>query len=221
MSGLKHNPGWLAWRSLQFVIRRDLASGLFFTLSTDVTETALAQNTVFARNHLVLAVSADIYTWNTCAVLLMDDTGLSALDSARYTGFHYVDWIFDGADILYAIRTGYRGSNSFHNANRMTVKRVTNYTQLAHRNGTCMDTWSVHYRKVGHGWCRPTEGFQIAGHGLSDSDCAQRCLQSPTCHAFANVFGPTPGGCVMYPLTANASSGLAGVDCYAKLVELS
>jgi hypothetical protein len=48
----------------------------------------------------------------------MDDTGLTAEDSARYTGLHYVDWVYDGNDILYAIRAGYRGSNSFHNANR-------------------------------------------------------------------------------------------------------
>ena len=207
-------------RVAQFVIRRDLASGLFFTLSPDVTETALAQNTVYARNHLVLAVSADIYNWNTCAVLLVDDTGLSTIDSARYTGFHYVDWVFDGPDILYAVRTGYRGANSFHNANRMTVKRVANYRTLAHPNGTCSDSWTSHYHFVGNGWCRPTEGFRVAGHGLSNSDCAQQCLESRRCHAFANVLGPKPGGCVMYPMPANKSSGLAGVDCYVKLAKL-
>lgn len=164
----------------------------------------------------MLAISADIYAWNTCAVLLMDDTGLSALDSARYTGFHYVDWVFDGPDILYAVRTGYRGSNSFHNANRMTVKRVVDYRQFAYHNGTCKDTWTAHYVFVGQGWCRPTNGFVVAGQGLSNSDCAQRCSQSQTCHAFANVLGPKPGGCVMYPMAANASSGVAGVDCYVQ-----
>jgi hypothetical protein len=203
--------------SSKFVIRRDPKSGLFFTLSTDVTSTAIAQNTVFARNHLVLAVSADIYKWETCTVVLMDDTGLSSVDSARYTGFHYVDWVFDGPDILYAIRTGYRGSNSYHNANRMTVKRVANYSALAHHNGTCTSSWNTLYRKVGCGWCRPTQGFQVGGHGLSDSDCAQRCSDSRMCHAFANVIGPKPGSCVMYPVPANTSSGLTGIDCYVKL----
>ena len=72
--------------SSKFTIRRDPSSGLFITLSTDVTASAVAQNTVFARNHLVLAVSANLYDWSTCSTLLMDDTGLTAVDSARYTG---------------------------------------------------------------------------------------------------------------------------------------
>ena len=49
-------------------------------------------------------------SWGRCLTLLVDDTGLTPADSARYTGFHYVDWVFDGADILYAVRTGYRGA---------------------------------------------------------------------------------------------------------------
>ena len=60
--------------------------------------------------------------------------------SAAYTGFHYVDWIFDGDDILYAVRTGYRGSNSYHNANRMTVKRIKDFRKLFDRaTGRCTD----------------------------------------------------------------------------------
>ena len=49
----------------------------------------------------------------------MDDTGFSADDSVRYTGFHYVDWQFDNPDtngvhqdIIYAIRTAYRGASA-------------------------------------------------------------------------------------------------------------
>ena len=41
-----------------------------------------------------------------------------------------MDWVFDGADILYAIRAGYRGSNSFHNANRVTYKVIENYAAV-------------------------------------------------------------------------------------------
>ena len=47
----------------------------YLTLSTDATPSAIAQDTVFARNHLVLAASADLYHWDTCYVVLMDDTG--------------------------------------------------------------------------------------------------------------------------------------------------
>jgi|EP00945_MAST-04E_sp_MAST-4E-sp1_P001041 hypothetical protein len=113
--------------SSKFVIRYDQTSGHFYTLSNNVTPEARALGTIYARNHLVLARSTDLVHWDICKTLLQDDTGFGPIDSARFTGFHYVDWIFDEGDILYAVRTGYRGSNSFHNANRMTMKREYNF----------------------------------------------------------------------------------------------
>jgi hypothetical protein len=124
----------------KFVIRKDPASSpssggeFFLSIVNDVTERNRETGNVFARNHLSLAVSApdSLYEWSVCATLLTDDTGIAgdADASAAYTGFHYVDWIFDGDDILYAVRTGYRGSNSYHNANRMTVKRIRDFRKL-------------------------------------------------------------------------------------------
>ena len=169
--------------SSKFVIRRDPANELYFTLSTDATQVAIEQNTVFARNHLVLAVSSDLYNWDVCTVVLNDDTGLTSLDSARYTGFHYVDWIFDGPDILMAIRTGYRGADSFHNANRLTTYRLSNYSQFAaasnaqHNGSVCSHDWRRAYRLVGTGWCRPTAGFEQGGYGRNGIDCAQVCTE--------------------------------------------
>ena len=107
----------------KFTIRRDQKSGDFFTLSNNVTAEAISLGTVYARNNLILARSKDLLHWHVCKTLLRDDSGFDPLDSARFTGFNYVDWIFSGEDILYAIRSGYRGSNTFHNANRLTVKR--------------------------------------------------------------------------------------------------
>ena len=40
------------------------------------------------RNILVLCVSQDLFTWQIVETILQDDTGLSELDSIRYTGFH-------------------------------------------------------------------------------------------------------------------------------------
>jgi len=94
----------------KFVIRRDVTSKLYYTLSTDVTPEALQLNTIFARNHLILAVSSDLFNWRFCDTLLTDDTGFDPLDSAKYTGFHYLDWQFDDDDIVFAARTGYRGT---------------------------------------------------------------------------------------------------------------
>merc|ERR1719498_821574 len=111
----------------KFVIRRSEQTKMYYSLTTDVTPSNLKLDALYARNHLVLIVSEDLFSWKICDTILKDDTGLSPLDSARYTGFHYVDWQFNGNDILFAARTGYRGSNSYHNANRMTVKSIHDY----------------------------------------------------------------------------------------------
>lgn len=75
---------------------------LYFTLSNNNTDPAYTDQ----RNVLVLCVSKDLNTWTILRTLLADDTGLAPTDSVRYTGFHYVDWQFDGADgedIIYAV----------------------------------------------------------------------------------------------------------------------
>jgi hypothetical protein len=33
------------------------------------------------------------------------------------TGFQYVDWQFDGDDIIYLVRTAYRGAIRYHDSN--------------------------------------------------------------------------------------------------------
>ena len=85
------------------------------------------------RNVLVLCVSVDLNEWTIVKTLLADDTGFLPADSDKYTGFHYVDWQFDGTDqedIIYAVRTAYRGANSFHNSNRITFKVLSDYRHL-------------------------------------------------------------------------------------------
>jgi len=200
--------------SSKFVVRADPGSASLLSLSTDVSPEAVAIGAVGARNHLSLAVSkpGSIHEWEACAVLLVDDTGFEPADSARFTGFHYVDWIFDGPDILYAPRTGYRGANTYHNANRMTVKRLRDYARLFDAaTGAC--AWRAAYALVGAGWCRPTAGYIAYGQRVSDMECAQRCTEAGEgkCRSFAN----DPGrGCSLYPSVASASSGEAGVQCF-------
>ena len=164
--------------------------------------------------------------------------GLSSVDSARYTGFHYVDWTFAGSDMLLAIRTGYRGSNSFHNANRLTVLRLSNYSRFisplqGHTSSgagfgagggggsVCAHAWRSSFRFVGQGWCRPTVGYFRGGYGRADIDCAQACSAAgQRCQSFAldDVSGTNYGVCVLYPHPANESGGIdgSGVRCYTK-----
>lgn len=81
-----------------------------------------------ARNNLSMTISNDLVTWNIKKVLIEDDSGLSELDSMRYTGFHYVSWQFDAdmPNVIHClVRTAYRGSNSYHNSNRVTYKNFS------------------------------------------------------------------------------------------------
>eukprot|EP00041_Stephanoeca_diplocostata_P025808 m.684040 g.684040 ORF g.684040 m.684040 type:complete len:586 (+) comp22832_c0_seq15:218-1975(+) len=122
----------------KFVIRRDAHSGLYFSLVNPNNNIEYTDQ----RNILSLSMakhpSGDVGgNWTVIYTLLMDDTGFSADDSVRYTGFHYVDWQFDNPDasgvhqdIIYAIRTAYRGAESYHNSNRLTFKRLSNFRQL-------------------------------------------------------------------------------------------
>ena len=138
---------------------------------------------------------------------------LSRRSSARYTGFHYVDWVYDGGDIVYAVRAGYRGSNTYHNANRLAVKRLSDYA------GACAP-WQDRYRAVGAGWCRPVSGYVPAGIGLSARDCAQACTASASCAGFANGANKSTShavqSCAMYPSTPTSSSKTGDFTCYAK-----
>ena len=103
---------------------------LYFTLSNNNTDAAYTDQ----RNVLALCSSADLRSWTQHAVLLADDTGFDPDDSVRFTGFHYVDWHIDynGDDLIMAVRTSYRGANSYHNSNRITFGRVRDFRRLLH-----------------------------------------------------------------------------------------
>jgi hypothetical protein len=113
----------------KFVIHRDTSTGIYVTLSNPQT----VNNATDQRNILSLCSSKDMRNWVEHKVILQDDTGFDMEDSIRYTGFHYVDWHFDGNDdenIIMAVRTAYRGAVSYHNSNRLTYKVIPNWRQI-------------------------------------------------------------------------------------------
>ena len=58
---------------------------------------------------------------------MTDESGLSAEDSMRLTGFQYVDWQFDGDDIIYLARTAYRGAIRYHDSNRIIFRKLKGF----------------------------------------------------------------------------------------------
>lgn len=80
------------------------------------------------RNVLALTSSADLEVWDIKSIVL-------ANNDVENVGFQYVDWIFDGNDILFASRTAYDdglgGADNYHNANFMTFHKISNYASAS------------------------------------------------------------------------------------------
>lgn len=108
----------------KFTIRRDAETGQYFGLSNYVPERFAYYNTERTRNTLALVSSEDLRTWEICRIALQHD-------SLEDHAFQYVDWQFDGPDIIAVSRTAYDdglgGADNQHNANFMTFHRLADF----------------------------------------------------------------------------------------------
>ena len=107
----------------KFTIRFDHRTSKYIALVNNVTNPDWSRQ----RNILSLSVSDDLINWRIVRRLMQDGSGLMAQDSARLTGFQYVDWQFDGDDIIYLVRTAYRGAIRYHDSNRIIFRRLHNF----------------------------------------------------------------------------------------------
>ncbi|MFI4910272.1 MAG: LamG-like jellyroll fold domain-containing protein [Sedimentisphaeraceae bacterium JB056] len=107
----------------KFAVKHDSITGLSLAIVNNNTDLNEPQQ----RNTLSLIASADLKNWRYVLTLIQDNSIMSWDDSIDYSGFQYVDWEFDGEDIIYLSRTAYDGADSYHNANRITFHRLENY----------------------------------------------------------------------------------------------
>lgn len=110
----------------KFSIRRDPETNVYLTISNNNTDPKYPSQ----RNILSLHKSKDLIHWHHVMTLLEDDLELSHEESIRQTGFQYVDWQFDGDDIIYAVRVAYDGAHNFHDANRITFHRINDFRDM-------------------------------------------------------------------------------------------
>ena len=79
------------------------------------------------RNTQALFSSPDLIKWEQKKVLLQHP------DAAKH-GFQYVDWLFDGKDILFLSRTAYEdgvgGAHNNHDANFLSFHRIKRFRKL-------------------------------------------------------------------------------------------
>jgi hypothetical protein len=115
----------------KFTIRPDPQGGGYWTLASIIPNAAEISSGKLSpgniRNTLALLHSDDLKTWEIRRTLLYHP------DVAKH-GFQYVDWQFDGDDIIAVCRTAYDddqgGAHNYHDANFLTFHRIANFRSL-------------------------------------------------------------------------------------------
>ena len=111
----------------KFAIRFDAESKSYWSLASITDQRHRASNPGSIRNTLALTCSPDLSHWTVRSILLYHP-------DVKNHGFQYVDWLFDGNDIIAACRTAYDdglgGANNNHDANFLTFHRFRDFRQL-------------------------------------------------------------------------------------------
>ena len=108
----------------KFTIRYHGESGLYWSLANWIHPHDVGGNPERTRNTLALIASPDLVHWSIRSILLRHP-------DPAYTGFQYVDWLFEDEDIIAVSRTAYEdglgGAHNCHDANYMTFHRVPGF----------------------------------------------------------------------------------------------
>ncbi|WP_293687404.1 MULTISPECIES: sialidase family protein [unclassified Spirosoma] len=108
----------------KFNIRFDPKTKRYFTFTNYVLPNHRTFRRERARNAQVMLSSPNLETWTIHGIILYHP-------DIETTGFQYLDWQFDGNDIIVASRTafddGMGGADNQHNSNFLTFHRVKNF----------------------------------------------------------------------------------------------
>lgn len=107
----------------KFAIHYDERTSLYLSLVNRVT-THGSQ-----RNILALTKSHNMTDWTIVTDILNYEANGWPEDRTK-TAFQYVDWQFDGDDIIFLSRTAINGAQNFHDANHITFHRIEQFRQL-------------------------------------------------------------------------------------------
>ncbi len=111
----------------KFTIRYDPRTKRYWSLTNFVPTEFRGKNPERTRNTQALCSSADLRTWTVHRVILQHS------DVSKH-GFQYVDWDFDGSDLIAVSRTAYDdgagGAHRQHDANFLTFHRIENFRKL-------------------------------------------------------------------------------------------
>ncbi|MNL12795.1 hypothetical protein D3C87_1336720 [compost metagenome] len=116
----------------KFSIRYDQQSGKYWSLVNSIAPDQWAFTwTSKIRNTLALISSTDLKDWTVNKIIVNHP------DVEKH-GFQYVDWDFDGKDIIMLIRSSFddgKGTpNDYHDANYLFFKRINAFSQYKDKN---------------------------------------------------------------------------------------
>lgn len=117
--------------SKKFSIRYDPKSKLYWTIANyipqEIKAANLGKNPASIRNTQALFSSEDLRNWDLRTILLQHPEIIKH-------GFQYVDWLFEGKDIIFLSRTafddGQGGAHNNHDANYLTFHRIKKFRKL-------------------------------------------------------------------------------------------
>lgn len=102
----------------KFMIKFDDVSGYYYSIGSRVYD----PERTWTRNLLSLLRSRDLETWEVvCDLYDYRDK------EAEKIGFQYVDFSFEGEDIIFLCRTAIGGARTFHDTNYSTFHRIKNF----------------------------------------------------------------------------------------------
>ena len=104
----------------KFTIRYDPKSRLYWSLVNHVPQPYPGIKAAATRNTVALISSPDLHQWTINKVLLQHP------DPEKH-GFQYLDWQFDGNDLIAVARTAWDNAHNYHDANYLTFHRIPNF----------------------------------------------------------------------------------------------
>ncbi|HBL34012.1 MAG TPA: glycosyl hydrolase [Porphyromonadaceae bacterium] len=114
--------------SKKFTIRYDAKSKKYWTLTNVLSPENKDRHPAGVRNRLALCHSKDLRKWTVGPIILEHP------DVEKH-GFQYIDWLFEGDDIIFLSRTAYEdaegGANNNHDANFLTFHRIPDFRKTA------------------------------------------------------------------------------------------
>lgn len=110
----------------KMTVRYDASTGKYLAIANVI---GADKSMIHERNYSALISSDDLINWEIEELLLCDRSVINYYLSVSVHAFQYVDWIFDGDDILLVVREAMEDAANFHDSNYMTFYRIENYRQ--------------------------------------------------------------------------------------------